>query len=108
MEFCDKCGSRMTRTREGFVCPKCSDNVLAKSKMQLKKEKRRSDSDCIYVSDSSKNNYSKVSRQCPKCGNKEAFRWFSGISGEHAGIRQERTIEHLRCTRCAHTWAEES
>jgi len=108
MEFCDRCGSRMTRTREGFLCPKCGNAILAKSKIQPKNEKKMGDSDYICVSQSSKNNYLKVSRQCPICGNKEAFRWLSGISGEHAGVRRERTIEHFKCTRCSHSWAEES
>lgn len=47
----------------------------------------------------------KANRECPRCGNREAYRWVSSFSGEHAGVRKERDIEHLRCARCGHTWA---
>jgi DNA-directed RNA polymerase subunit M/transcription elongation factor TFIIS len=98
----------MTRTKEGYACPKCGSIVLAKPEMQFLKEKERSDSGSIYVSGESTTDHSKVSRQCPNCGNKQAFYWFSGISGEHAGIRRERTMEHFKCTKCAYSWTEES
>lgn len=50
----------------------------------------------------------KVSRTCPECGNRMAYRWFSTITGEHAGIRRERTVEHFRCTKCSHQWSKSS
>jgi DNA-directed RNA polymerase subunit M/transcription elongation factor TFIIS len=108
MEFCDKCGSRMARTKEGYVCPKCGIVVRAKPEMHLMKEKERTDSGSIYVSGESTTDQSKVSRQCPNCGNRLAFHWFLGVSGEHAGVRRERTIEHFKCTKCAYSWTEES
>lgn len=106
MEFCEKCGTRMTTTKEGFVCPKCGNIKSVKPRAQIMKEKARDDYGSIYVSGESTTSHSKVTRQCSKCGNKEAFHWFSGVAGEHAGIRQERTIEHFRCTRCAYSWTE--
>ena len=39
MEFCDRCGSRMGRTKEGYVCPRCGAVVQAKLEMQLMKER---------------------------------------------------------------------
>jgi len=108
MEFCDRCGSRMGRTKEGYVCPRCGAVVQAKLEVQLMKEKDRSDFGSIYVSGESTTHHLQISRECPKCGNKQAFHWFSGVSGEHAGIRRERTIEHFKCTKCAHSWTEES
>ncbi|HYB68947.1 MAG TPA: hypothetical protein VEC97_05315 [Candidatus Acidoferrales bacterium] len=108
MEFCDKCGSRMTRTKEGFLCPKCGVVVPAKFETPLGKQKKRDGSGYIYVSGPSEGSYSKVSRQCPRCGNKKAFRSSSGILGEHAGIGRERTLEHFRCTKCSYYWTEQS
>ncbi len=62
----------------------------------------------IYIVDESKEDHSMVTRTCSECGNDKAFHWFSRISGEHAGIRRERTVEHFKCTKCSHSWAESS
>jgi len=62
----------------------------------------------IYIVDESKEGHSMVTRTCSECGNDKAFHWFSRISGEHAGIRRERTVEHFKCTKCSHSWAESS
>jgi len=58
----------------------------------------------VDVVDESETEYVKVKETCPKCGNSEAFRRTSIVAGEHAGIRQERSIERLRCTKCQHSW----
>ncbi len=65
-------------------------------------------SEVVYVVERSKDQGSKVSWKCPTCGNEEADHWFSTVSGEHAGIRRERTIEHFRCTRCSYTTSKSS
>jgi len=98
----------MKKTRDGFECRKCGNVVHASTGIQTKNMKKIERSSSIYVVDSSEDEYVKVSQVCPKCGNEEAFRWFSGISGEHAGIRRERTVEHFRCTKCSHSWSKTS
>ena len=108
MEFCNQCGSRMIRTKEGFACPKCYSSIRVKPEKQRGSMKKRNDFDYIYVSGSLRENQSEVSRQCPNCGNKKALHWYSGISGEHAGITRERTVEHFKCPKCSHSWTEES
>lgn len=108
MKFCDKCGSYMKKTRDGFECRKCGNVVHVSTGIQTENMKKIDRSSSIYVVDSSEDEYVKVSQVCPKCGNEEAFRWFSGISGEHAGIRRERTVEHFRCTKCSHSWSKTS
>lgn len=108
MKFCDKCGSYMKKTMDGFECRKCGNVVHVSTGIQTKNMKKIERSSSIYVVDSSEDEYVKVSQVCPKCGNEEAFRWFSGISGEHAGIRRERTVEHFRCTKCSHSWSKTS
>lgn len=105
MEFCDKCGSRMIRTQDGFLCLKCGNVAHVKPAVQLKNARRTNQSDYVYVFDD-QGGYPKIARECPKCGNKEAVHWFSGISGEHAGVARERTVEHFRCTKCSYSWAE--
>lgn len=82
--------------------------IHANAGMQSKKVKKIEHPSLVYVVDSSKDKYVKVSQECPKCGYKEAFHWFSVVSGEHAGVRRERTIEHFKCTKCSHTWTKAS
>lgn len=106
MEFCDKCGSRITITKEGLFCPKCHKRVRGKAELQREEKKREHDSDGIYISDKSTDDYSKIARTCPQCGNEIVFHWLSDALGEHAGVRQERTVEHFRCTKCTYSWTE--
>jgi DNA-directed RNA polymerase subunit M/transcription elongation factor TFIIS len=96
----------MVRTKKGFVCSRCGIVRYANPDSRALIRKNRESS--VYVLGESTTEHSKIDRRCPKCGNKEAFYWFSGVSGEHAGIRQERTIEHFKCTKCGFSWAGES
>jgi DNA-directed RNA polymerase subunit M/transcription elongation factor TFIIS len=104
MRFCDKCGSRMRRDREGFVCPKCGNLVSDNGSAGLERVKTER-SEVVHVVSSPPDVYVRVSQTCPECGNGEAFRWFGRVSGEHAGVGTERTVEHFRCTGCGHTWS---
>mgnify|MGYP003681959096 CR=1 FL=1 len=88
----------MKKTKNGFLCRKCGNMIHTNTGVQSKKAKKIEHSILVYVVDSSKDKYEKVSQECPKCGNREASHWFSVVSGEHAGIRRERTIEHFKCT----------
>jgi DNA-directed RNA polymerase subunit M/transcription elongation factor TFIIS len=108
MEFCIECGSRLINTKKGLECPKCRKIICMVPSRRLRKESGKGNSSDIYVSTQDKNKYPRVSSKCPRCGNLEAFRWFSGVSGEHAGIRRERTMEHLKCTKCAFLWTRET
>ena len=108
MKFCDKCGSYMKKMKNGFLCRKCGNVIPADARMQTENMKKTEPSSSIYVVESSEDEYVKVFQVCPKCGNKEAFRWFSAVSGEHAGIRRERTVEHFKCTKCSHAWTKTS
>lgn len=106
MKFCDRCGSRMERTPEGFRCRKCGYIVHADAEKLPKNVTKVKHSNSVHVVDKPRDEYVKVSRKCPKCGNGKAYRWISRISGEHAGVRRERTVEHFRCTRCSYSWSE--
>lgn len=108
MKFCDRCGSYMTETKNGYFCRKCGNVIPVKTEMQPKDVKKVERSSSIYIVNRSEDEYVKVSQACPKCGNGEAFRWFSEVSGEHAGVRRERMIEHFKCTKCSHSWTKTS
>jgi DNA-directed RNA polymerase subunit M/transcription elongation factor TFIIS len=97
----------MTRTKQGYECPKC--RTVTQDICEVRREPRsREPPNHIYIFEEKEENLTRVTQECPKCGNKEAYRWFTAISGEHAGISRETTIEHYRCTRCSHTWTETS
>lgn len=98
----------MKKIKNGFLCRKCGNMIHANAEMPSEKVNKTEHSSLVYVVDSSEDEYVKVSQECPKCGNREAFRWFSVVSGEHAGIRRERTIEHFKCTKCSHSWTRTS
>ncbi len=104
MKFCDKCGSYMHRVPGGFSCPRCGnenhDQVIEVLSVQ------RRDSSPVEVVDESEFEHVKVKETCPQCGNREAFRVVSFVSGEHAGVRQERSIERFKCTKCLHRWSK--
>jgi DNA-directed RNA polymerase subunit M/transcription elongation factor TFIIS len=98
----------MTKTEKGYFCPKCGNVIHAKGTAQLKSLKMGNQRDRIYVFAGQTDDREIVTRECPECGNDEALHWYSGISGEHAGIGRERTVEHFRCTKCAHSWTKSS
>jgi DNA-directed RNA polymerase subunit RPC12/RpoP len=97
----------MIRTKQGYECTKCGTITQDISETQQEPRSKKSLT-YIYVSDEKKENLVKVTQECAKCGNREAYRWFTAISGEHAGINRETTIEHYKCTRCSQTWTKTS
>jgi len=107
MRFCDDCGTYLKEKKEGLWCPKCKKVVHSRLVLKPRSFEKK-ESTAVHVLDKSRFDHVKVSRACPKCGNGEAYRWFSSISGEHAGIRRERTVEHYKCTKCSYLWSESS
>lgn len=98
----------MREERAGSTCPKCGNVVHAKHRTSSKNVKKIEHTNSIYVVNSKQDEHFRISQVCPKCGNKKAFHWYSGVSGEHAGIRREITIEHFRCTKCSYSWSKSS
>jgi DNA-directed RNA polymerase subunit M/transcription elongation factor TFIIS len=87
----------------GFSCPKCG-NEVRDHEIEVRVIEH-DDSSSVGVVDRPEAEYVKVNETCPKCGNPEAFRNVSVVAGEHAGIRQERSVERLKCTRCQYSWS---
>ncbi|MCJ7768431.1 hypothetical protein MUP79_08575 [Candidatus Bathyarchaeota archaeon] len=97
----------MIITKRGYECTKCK--VITQDISETPREPRsREPPKCVYVSNKKEENLVTVTHECTKCGNKEAYRWFTSISGEHAGIRREATIEHFECTKCSYSWTKTS
>lgn len=106
MRFCDVCSSRMRLSGQQYICSKCGNTSQATRNDVEVREIKRLESEPIHIINKAETDVPNVSRPCPKCGDQRAFHWFSAISGEHAGVKQERTIEQFRCTICQHTWTE--
>jgi DNA-directed RNA polymerase subunit M/transcription elongation factor TFIIS len=98
----------MKKMRGGFLCSKCGNIISLNTEIQFKEVKKGKSINSVFIVDRDQEEYLKISQTCPKCGNGEAFRWFSRISGEHAGVRIERTVEHFKCTKCLHPWTKSS
>jgi DNA-directed RNA polymerase subunit M/transcription elongation factor TFIIS len=94
----------MTKTRNGYTCSKCGNKTQTEivEVTQMRPPDKPTD-----VLDPSKLEYTKVAETCPKCRNNEAFHSLGFISGEHAGVRQERAMERFTCTKCGHSWSKE-
>ena len=96
----------MKSTKSGYVCSKCGNKTEA-TIVDVVKIAPPENPTVVLEADPSKLDYTKVDETCPQCGNGEAFHSFGLVSGEHAGVRQERTMEKFICTKCGYTWSKE-
>jgi len=94
----------MKGTKDGYVCTKCGERMESTIVDVIKIKPPENPA---VVVDESKLDYVKVAETCPRCNNSEAFHSFGLVSGEHAGVRQERTMERFVCTKCGHSWNKE-
>ena len=58
----------------------------------------------VYVVDNTERDASPVNQTCPSCGHAEAYRTVLTTQGEHAGVKQDRSVERFKCAECSHTW----
>ena len=104
MKFCEKCGSYMKAVKGGFKCTKCGFTTATEA-VEVKTIEPR-EAPPIEVITATESEQAKVNETCPSCGNPEAVRSISFVSGEHAGVRQERSMERFTCTKCGHSWTQ--
>ncbi len=103
MRFCDSCGSFMGMTTQGYLCPKCGTEVEADT-IEVNRE-RRPRAEPVYEMKGSKTRPA-VNRDCPRCDSKEAYRTVLATQGEHAGVKQDRSVERYTCVECGHSWVQ--
>lgn len=117
MEFCPKCGSRLT-TKRGkagkdaaleLVCPKCgykkrtsSTKVEAKAAIVVEPNPRQLVA-VIGKEEQKLRTLPTVRIECPKCGNNLAYVWQVQTRGA-----DESSTQFLRCTKCGYTFREYS
>ena len=104
MKFCEKCGSYMRAMKGGFLCSRCGYRIETEAVEIISLEQQEHLP--IDVVGEAEQQRMKVTETCPQCGNPEAFRSISFVSGEHAGVRQERSMERFTCTKCSHSWTK--
>jgi DNA-directed RNA polymerase subunit M len=115
MEFCPKCGTRLTplKKKEGgkvallLSCPKCSYEKRATRPITpVPKVTEHSSQEQIAVigkREQKLRTLPKVRTECPKCGNNLAYAWIVQI-----GSLEEASTQFFRCTRCNYTFREKS
>jgi DNA-directed RNA polymerase subunit M/transcription elongation factor TFIIS len=104
MRFCDSCGTFMETTTQGYLCPKCGAEEEAET-IEVKRE-RRPRAEPVYEMRGSNPTSPAVNRDCPLCDSKEAYRTVLTTQGEHAGVKQDRSVEKYTCVECGHSWVQ--
>ncbi len=115
MEFCPKCGMRLTPTRKKrgkkgtFIlsCPKCSYKKPAAGPIAaVSKTIKHTPQERIAVigrEEQKLRTLPTVKIECPKCGNNLAYAWQVQTRGS-----DESSTQFFRCTKCNNTFREYS
>ncbi len=113
MEFCPKCGTRLTPVRKKerkkvnlqLACPKCGYKKRAVSTpVVVPKVIKRVPQESIAVigkQDQKLRTLPTVRIECPKCGNSLAYAWQVQTRGS-----DESSTQFFRCTKCNYTFRE--
>ena len=115
MEFCPKCGSRLTpkKTKSGtkiVITLECAKKCgYAKKEPQKKLSvnlSKKTENPKKYVTVITKeeqklNTLPTLKIECPKCGNKKVYVWQVQTRGG-----DESSTQFMRCTKCDHTFRE--
>ena len=111
MEFCPKCGMRLTLNMKDsdknvtyLLCPKCGYQKRAPKEELTPRSINHSPKEKIAVigeEEAKIRTMSTVKIECPKCNNKEAYWWMVQTRGS-----DESPTQFFRCTKCNITWRE--
>ena len=94
----------MKTNNQGYICPRCGAEV-EEDFIEVTRE-RRTRAEPVYDMSDSKSTGHIVNRDCPKCDSKEAYRTVRETQGEHAGVKQDRSVERYTCVECGHSWVQ--
>ena len=113
MEFCPKCGTKLTPTKKkkkGKVtmvlsCPKCGYKKPAALATVPKVIEHRPEERIAVIGKEEQKlrTLPTVRIECPKCGNMKAYVWQVQTRGT-----DESSTQFFRCTKCNHTFREYS
>ena len=105
MKFCKKCGTFMKLNNIGYSCLKCG-TVEYIDQIEVNMEEKK-ELKTVYIVDERRKDSCKVNRTCPHCGFNEAYRIVLATQGEHAGVKQDRSLVKYTCTKCGHVWTSD-
>lgn len=113
MEFCPKCGTKLTpakKKKKGKVtivlsCPKCGyKKPAALATVQKVIEHKPEERIAVIGKEEQKlRTLPTVRVECPKCGNMKAYVWQVQTRGT-----DESSTQFFRCTKCSYTFREYS
>jgi len=117
MEFCPKCGSRLTPKKEKsgtetsvvLTCPKCGytkpvpDKKVEPNITSVIQHNPQQLVAVIGKEEQKLRTLPTVRIECPKCGNNLAYVWQVQTRGA-----DESSTQFLRCTKCSYTFREYS
>ncbi len=114
MEFCPKCGSRLTQKKSktgkkikiSLVCLKCGytkKELKNTSPPKILKNNENSQKFVTVITkeDQKLNILPTLKVECPKCGNKKVYVWQVQTRGG-----DESSTQFMRCTKCDYTFRE--
>ena len=109
MRFCPNCGTRLMPAKEEegefLVCPRCGYKARSEGALLIPVARiegsLRDKITVIRAEEGRLSTHPKVSVECPKCGNTEAYFWTVQTRSS-----DEASTQFFRCTRCGHTWRE--
>jgi hypothetical protein len=91
----------MFTAMQGYTCPRCG-KVEKLDNIEIKVDRDRM-VEPIYVLRHEEDTV-KVNQTCPNCGYYQAYRRVMVASGEHAGVKRDRSLSRYRCIECNHSW----
>lgn len=92
--------------KKRYVCLKCGNSIHTDDEYVRSDKINISQFETVYIIEDSRKDIPEINQICPECGNNRAIHWITTHSGEHAGINQERSVEHYKCTKCQYKWAK--
>ncbi|MEM4605537.1 MAG: transcription factor S [Candidatus Pacearchaeota archaeon] len=100
MKFCPRCGALLVLKTKNFACPRCSYSTKEKPNFKLTEQLEKKE-EIEVIKDKDIDTLPRISAECKKCGNKEAYFWTSQTRGS-----DETETRFFRCTKCDNTWRE--
>ncbi len=97
VEFCI-CGGVYIPYKGLMKCRSCGNELQISKEAKITEEQNKED---IVVIEDNRPDLPTTDKQCPKCGNKEAYYWLIQTRSS-----DEPPTQFFRCTACKHVWRE--
>lgn len=100
MDFCKKCGGILVIKDGKTVCKRCGAGT--RGKIPVLKQDKPEEKEMVVVDEDEKDEaLPKTKKECPECGNQEAYFWTKQTRGA-----DEPPTTFYKCTECKKVWRE--